>query len=321
MHRRTLLGLLAVFAAIVVVAAAQAQPFPSKPVRLVVPLPPGGATDVMARLLAQQLEAAWRQPVVLEHKPGGGTVIGAQAVAAAAPDGHAIGIVISAFTINPTLRKDLPYDTLKDFAPVTQIGNSVMALVGVPGAPDDLRALVAEAKKKPGEIAYASLGVGTGTHLAGELLKMRAGIDLLHVPYAGSAPAYKDLLGGRVPLAIVLLQSALPHVKAGRLKVLGVTTAMRSTAHPEFRALAEALPGFGVDSMFGLVAPGATPRAVVAKIGADAAAALRDPALKAKFAELGMEPVGSSPEEFGAFLRAEIEKWAPVVRASGARVE
>ena len=313
--------LLAGLAALVLAAAALAQPFPSRPVRLIVPLPPGGATDVVARLLAQKLEAAWEQPIVLEHKPGGGTVIGAQAVASAPPDGHTLGIVISAFTINPTLRRDLPYDTLKDFAPITQIGNSVMALVGVPGAPDDLRALIAEAKKKPGELAYASLGVGTGTHLAGELLKMRAGIDLLHVPYPGSAPAYKDLLAGRVPLGFVLLQSALPHVRAGRLKVLGVTTARRSDAYPEFRALAEELPGFSVDSMFGLVAPGATPRPIVAKISADAAAALRAPVLKARFAELGLEPVGSTPEEFGAFLRAEIAKWAPVVRASGAKPE
>jgi tripartite-type tricarboxylate transporter receptor subunit TctC len=295
--------------------------FPERPVRLVVPLPPGGATDVVARLLAQKLEAAWGQPVLLDHKPGGGTVIGAQAVATAAPDGHTLGIVISAFTINPTLRRDLPYDTLKDFAPVTQIGNTVMALVGTPEAPADLKALIAEAKKRPGALAYASLGVGTGTHLAGELLKMRAGIDLLHVPYAGSAPAYKDLLGGRVPLAFVLLQSALPHVKAGRLQVLGVTAARRSEAYPDYPALAEQLPGFSVDSMFGLVAPGATPKATVARIGADAAAALRDPALKAKYAELGMDAVGSTPEAFGAFLRAEIEKWAPVVRASGAKAD
>ncbi len=295
--------------------------FPERPVRLIVPLPPGGATDVVARLLAQKLEAAWGQPVVLDHKPGGGTVIGAQAVASAPPDGHTLGIVISAFTINPTLRKDLPYDTLKDFAPVTQIGNTLMALVGAPEAPADLNALVAAAKQRPGELAYASLGVGTGTHLAGELLKMRAGIDLLHVPYAGSAPAYKDLLGGRVPLAFVLLQSALPHVRAGRLKVLGVTAAKRSEAYPEYPALAEQLPGFSVDSMVGLVAPGATPKALVARIGSDAATALRDAALRAKYAELGMDPVGSSPEAFGAFLRAEIAKWAPVVKASGAKAD
>ena len=295
--------------------------FPERPVRLIVPLPPGGATDVVARLLAQKLEAAWGEPVVLDHKPGGGTVIGAQAVASAPPDGHTLGIVISAFTINPTLRKDLPYDTLKDFAPVTQIGNTLMALVGAPEAPADLNALVAAAKQRPGELAYASLGVGTGTHLAGELLKMRAGIDLLHVPYAGSAPAYKDLLGGRMPLAFVLLQSALPHVRAGRLKVLGVTAAKRSEAYPEYPALAEQLPGFSVDSMFGLVAPGATPKALVARIGSDAAAALRDAALRAKYAELGMDPVGSSPEAFGAFLRAEIAKWAPVVKASGAKAD
>jgi len=299
---------------------AAARDFPERPVRLIVPLPPGGATDVVARLVAQKLSDAWGQPVVLEHKPGGGTVIGAQAVATAPPDGHTLGIVISALTINPSLRKDLPYDTLKDFAPLTQIGNTVMALVAAADFPaGDLRGLIAEAKKAPGAIAYASLGVGTGTHLAGELLKMRAGVDLLHVPYAGSAPAYKDMLGGRVPLGFVLLQSALPHVKAGRLKVIGVTSAKRSDAYPEFPALAEALPGYSVDSMFGLVAPGATPKDLVRRIGADAGAALRDPALKARLAELGIDVVASSPDEFGAFIRAEIGKWTPVVKASGAQ--
>jgi tripartite-type tricarboxylate transporter receptor subunit TctC len=277
---------------------------------------------VVARLLAEKLEAGWGQPVVLDHKPGGGTVIGAQAVAGAPPDGYTLGIVISAFTINPSLRKDLPYDTLKDFAPLTQIGNTVMALVAVADLPaGDLRGVIEEAKKKPATLAYASLGVGTGTHLAGELLKMRAGIDLLHVPYSGSAPAYKDMLGGRVPLGFVLLQSALPHVKAGRLKVIGVTSAKRSEAYPEFPALAETLPGYSVDSMFGLVASGATPKDLVKKIGADAGAALRDPALKARLGELGIDVVASSPEEFGAFIRAEIGKWAPVVRASGAVAE
>lgn len=313
--------LLAIFLSLAVLNAAAAD-FPTRPVKLVVPLPPGGATDVVARLLAQKLEAGWGQPVVLEHRPGGGTVIGAQAVASAPPDGHTLGIVISALTINPSLRKDLPYDTLKDFAPLTQIGNTVMALVAIPSLPaDDLPGLLAEARRKPGELAYASLGVGTGTHLAGELLKMRTGVDMLHVPYNGSAPAYKDLLGGRVPVAFVLLQSALPHVRAGRLKVVGVTSAKRSGAYPEFPCLAESLPGYSVDSMFGLVAPGATPKELARRIGADAGAALRDPALKARLAELGIDVVGSTPEEFGAFLRAEIEKWRPVVKASGAKAE
>ena len=299
-----------------------AKAFPDKPVRIVVPLPPGGATDVMARLIAQKLGERWGQPVVLEHKPGGGTVIGTQAVAVAPPDGHTIGIVISAHTINPSLRKDLPYDTLRDLAPLTQIGNTVLALVAIPAFPaDDLRGLLAEAKKKPGELAYASLGVGTATHLSGELLKIRGGVDLLHVPYPGSAPAYKDMLGGRVPLGFVVLQSALPHVKAGRLKVIGITGAKRSAVYPEFPALAETLPGYVVESMFGLVAPGATPKDVVRRISADAGAVLRDPAMTARFTELGIEIVASSPEEFGAFTRAEIEKWAPVVRASGARAE
>ncbi len=300
----------------------QAAAFPDKAVRLVVPLPPGGATDVIARLLAQKLGERWGQAVVLEHKPGGGTVIGTQTVATAPPDGHTIGIVISAHTINPSLRKDLPYDTLKDLAPLTQIGNTVLALVAVPAFPaGDLRGLLDEAKKKPGEFAYASLGVGTATHLAGELLKIRGGVDLLHVPYAGSAPAYKDLLGGRVPLGIVVMQSALPHVKAGRLKVIGITGAKRSAVYPEFPSLAETLPGYAVESMFGLVAPAATPREVVRKISADAGAVLRDPAMTARFADLGVEIVTSTPEAFGAFIRVEIEKWAPVVKASGAKAE
>ena len=303
-------------------SAAAAQSFPSRAVKLVVPLAPGGASDVIARLIAHKLSEQWGQPVVLENKPGGGTVLGAQAVASAPPDGHTIGLVISAFTINPSLRKDLPYDTLKDFAPLTQIGNTVLALVANAAFPaDDLRGLLAEAKKRPGEFAYASLGVGTSTHLAGELLKIRGGVDLLHVPYSGSAPAYKDMLGGRVPLGFVVLQSALPHVRAGRLKVIGITGAKRSAVYPEYPALGEALPGYSMESMFGLVAPGATPKDLVRKISTDAAGVLRDPAMKARFADLGVEIVASAPEEFGAFIRSEIDKWAPVVKASGAKAE
>ena len=303
-------------------SAAAAQSFPSRAVKLVVPLAPGGASDVIARLIAHKLSEQWGQPVVLENKPGGGTVLGAQAVASAPPDGHTIGLVISAFTINPSLRKDLPYDTLKDFAPLTQIGNTVLALVANAAFPaDDLRGLLAEAKKRPGEFAYASLGVGTSTHLAGELLKIRGGVDLLHVPYSGSAPAYKDMLGGRVPLGFVVLQSALPHVKAGQLKVIGITGARRSAIYPEFPTLAEAVPGYSMESMFGLVAPGATPKDLVRKISTDAAGVLRDPAMKARFADLGVEIVASAPEEFGAFIRSEIDKWAPVVKASGAKAE
>ncbi len=312
----------ALLGALLILLAAQAAAFPDRPVRLIVPLPPGGATDVIARLLGQKLGERWGQPVVLEHKPGGGTVIGTQAVAAAAPDGHTIGLVISAHTINPSLRASLPYDTLRDLAPLTQIGNTVLALVAAAAFPaDELRGLLAEARKKPGEYAYASLGVGTATHLSGELLKMRAGVDLLHVPYAGSAPAYKDLLGGRVPLGFVVLQSALPHVKSGRLKVIGITGAKRSAVYPEFPALAETLPGYAMESMFGLVAPGATPRELARRIADDAAAVLREPAMTARFADLGIEVATSTPEAFGAFIRAEIEKWAPVVKASGAKAD
>jgi tripartite-type tricarboxylate transporter receptor subunit TctC len=209
-------------------APAVAQEFPKGPVRIIVPFPPGGPTDTIARLMSQKLQALWSQPVVVDYKPGAGTVIGTDAVAKSAPDGRTIGVVVSSYTINPVLHHPMPHDTLKDLSGVTRLVNIPLALVARPDAPfDDIKGLVAYAKRNPGKLSYASPGAGGTAHLAGELLNDAAGIDLVHVPYKGSAPAQTDVLGGRVPLMIDPLFSALPYVRAGRMKVIAVTTAHR----------------------------------------------------------------------------------------------
>jgi len=319
---KKLLSALLLSACAVLAPAGQAQTFPAKPVTLIVPLPAGGATDVLARVLAQRLQEAWGQPVVADFRPGGGTVVGTQAVARSAPDGHTLGIILSAHSANPSLRKSLPYDTLKDLAGVSRIGWSVVALVAIAGfEADDMRGLLALAKKKPGEVQYASLGVGTSTHLAGELLKTAAGIDLLHIPYNGSAPAYRDLLGGRVPLAFVIMNSAQPHVKAGKLKVLGITNARRSETYPDYPTIGESVPGYEITSWFGLVAAGGTPAPLLQRISADVVKVLGAPEMRAKLAELGVDSAPLGAGEFDAFIRSEMERLGKLVRLSGAKLD
>ncbi|MBK8065660.1 MAG: tripartite tricarboxylate transporter substrate binding protein [Betaproteobacteria bacterium] len=319
---KKLLSALLFSACAVLAPAGQAQTFPTKPVTLIVPLPAGGATDVLARVLAQRLQEAWGQPVVADFRPGGGTVVGTQAVARSAPDGHTLGIILSAHSANPSLRSSLPYDTLKDLAGISRIGWSVVALVAIAGfEADDMKGLLALAKKKPGEVQYASLGVGTSTHLAGELLKTAAGIDLLHIPYNGSAPAYRDLLGGRVPLAFVIMNSAQPHVKAGKLKVLGITNARRSESYPEYPTIGESVPGYEITSWFGLVAAGGTPAPLLQRISADVVKVLGAPEMRAKLAELGVDSAPLASGEFDAFIRSEMDRLGRLVRQSGAKLD
>ena len=303
-------------------SASHAQAFPTKPVTLIVPLPAGGATDVLARVLGQRLQEAWGQTVVVDFRPGGGTVVGTQAVARSAPDGHTLGIILSAHSANPSLRKSLPYDTLKDLAGVARIGWSVVALVAVSGfEADDVKGLLALARRKPGELQYASLGVGTSTHFAGELLKSTAGIDLLHVPYNGSAPAYRDLLGGRVPLAFVIMNSAQPHVRAGKLKVLGVTNARRSETYPDYPTVGESVPGYEITSWFGLVAAGATPAPLLQRLSADLVRVLESADMRAKLAELGVDAAPLGGSAFDAFIRAEMDRLGKLARQSGAKLD
>ncbi len=311
-----------IFALLCIGAIAQAEDFPKGPVRLIVPFPPGGPTDTIARLMSQKLQALWSQPVVIEYKPGGGTVIGTDAVAKSAPDGRTIGVVVSSYTINPTLHAQMPYDTLKDLVGVTRLTNIPLAIVAAPAAPfDDVKGLVAYAKQNPGKLNYASPGAGGTAHLAGEILDDVAGIALVHVPYKGSAPAQTDVLGGRVPLMIDPLFSALPYVRAGRMKLVAVTTEHRVPGYEQYPAVAETYPGYDVSSLLGFVVPAATPRAIVNKISADSVKALNMPDMRARIVELGNEVIGSTPEEFDAFVAAEIKRWNKLITEKGIRAE
>ena len=320
MQRRPLL-LSAIGAALAAGAAAQ-TPFPTKPITLVVPNAPGGAIDILARLLEQRLHEAWGQPVNVVYKPGAGTVLGTDFVAKSPADGHTLCLVVTSHVINPSLRKNLPFDTLKDLAGVSLLATSPIAISATPGlVANNLKELIELAKRQPGKLTYASPGSGSSMHLAGELLKTTAGIDMLHAPYKGSGPAYPDVFAGRVELMIDPLFSSLPHIKAGRMKALAVISPQRSSIAPEIPASVETLPGFVVQSVFGLVVPAATPREVVARISRDANAAMNQPEVRARMADIGLQPLGTTPAEFDAYIKTEIEKWAKVVKVSGATAD
>ena len=301
---------------------AQAQAFPAKPVRLVVPFPPGGATDIIGRLLGQKLQELWGQPVVIEYKPGGSTVVGTDFVAKSPPDGYTMGIVITAHVINPSMRADLPYNTIRDLAGVSMVAVSHIALVATPGLEaNTVPELVALAKRNPGKLTYATPGTGTAMHLAGELLKSLAAIDIVHVPYKGGAPASVDVMSGRVALQIDPMYASMANVKAGKLKLLAIASPQRAPTVPEVPTIAETFPGFSVMSITGVVVPGATPRDIVSKASIDINRALGAADLVERMGQHGMEPSGTTPAQFDAFIRTEIEKWSKVVKASGAKLD
>ena len=297
--------------------------FPNHAVTLVVPNAPGGAIDILARLLEQRLREIWGQPVIVVYKPGAGTVIGTDFVAKSKPpDGHVIGMVITGHMINPSLRKSLPFDTLKDLSGVTLVATSPIVMSARPDLPaNTLKEVIALAKKEPGKLTYASPGIGSSMHLAGELLKTTAGIDVLHAPYNGAGQAYPDVFAGRVDLLFDPLFSSLPHIKSGRMKAIAVLSPQRESIAPEIPAAVESLPGYVVQSIFGMVVPHGTPKETIQKIRDDVVAALKVPELKARMAEIALTPVGNQPEEFDAFIRTEIDRWAKVVKASGATAE
>lgn len=303
-------------------AEALAQAWPSRPVTLIVPQAPGGANDRAARLVAQKLEEAWHQSVLVDFKPGGGVVVGTQYVAHAAPDGYTIGIVTSAFATNPSLRKDLPYDTTKDFAAVARLGFYVMGVVAYPGLPaNDMKELIALAKQHPGELEFGSNGIGTAAHLGGELLKSMAGIDMLHVPYNGGAPLYRDMLAGRVRTAFVIMGSAMPHVKAGKMKLLALTNPKRSELYPDYPVVAETVPGYSMTTWIGFVVPAGTPADVVQKVSADVVKIAGMPEMREKFAVLGLEAAPLSAPEFGRFIGEEIDRIHAIVEKSGIKLK
>jgi tripartite-type tricarboxylate transporter receptor subunit TctC len=303
-------------------ASAAAQEYPKGVVKLVVPFPPGGPTDIVGRLMAQKLGEVWAGSVIVENRPGAGTSIGTDAVAKSAPDGQTIGMVITAYMINPSLQAKLPFDTLKDLANVTQLVTQHVVLVANPNVPFNAVAeLVAHAKRNPGKLTYASPGTGTSAHLAGELLKNEAGIDILHAPYKGSGPAQADLIAGRVDLMMDVYHSAKPQVEAGKLKVIALAAPQRPAALKQFPVIAETVPNVSVTSLFGFVVPSATPKPIVNRIYADSAKVLAMPEVRERLAGLGLEVVGSTPEQFDAFVRAEIAKWAKVVKANNIKAD
>lgn len=314
---------LALFAAAssCIVGDAVAQTYPSRPIRFVVAMSPGGVTDILARLVGQKMSDNLGQAVVVENRAGASGIIGTEYTAKAPPDGYTIQMAqISTHAINVSLYGKLPYDPVKDFAPVTQVTALIGWLLAHPSFPaNSVQELVALAKAKPGQINFATGGNGTTLHLAGELLKTMAGINIVHVPYNG-AKFLPEVIGGQVPVCFDNIPSSIAFVKSGKLKALAVITAKRSSTVPDLPTIAESgVPGFDVASWLGVVAPAKTPRETVGKLNTEIVKVLKTPEVRQRFFELGAEPVGNSPEEFGAYIQAEIVKWAKVVKESGAR--
>jgi tripartite-type tricarboxylate transporter receptor subunit TctC len=315
MQRRSLLALGA--AALAGPALAQGT-FPDRPVRVVVPFPPGGATDIIARFVAERLQARWRQPVVIENRAGGGTVVGSQAVARAAPDGYTLGFVISAHTVNPSLRRDLPYDTLRDFAHISQVAQAHVVLLANMDLPvRNLREVVELSKRTPGGLSVATPGVGTVMHMIMELLAAESGANLVHVPYQGGAPAVADVTSGRVALQLDPWHSSRPQVEAGRLRVIATASAEPIPGFEQIPRMNADYPNVAAYSVVGLVAPAATPRAIVEQIQRDLHATVFEPATAQRMAEMGLEPVASTPEAFTRLVETEIPRWRAVVQARG----
>jgi tripartite-type tricarboxylate transporter receptor subunit TctC len=322
MSRIFLFSLLA--AALLVPQAASAQAYPSRPVRIVCPFPPGGGVDITARAIAIELAKQFGQPVTVENRPGAGGNIAAAEVAKSAPDGHTLFLTLNALhAISPVLYAKLPFDALNDFAWVTTLVQFNNVLVTQPSAPaNTVQELIAQAKAQPGKLTFASSGNGTNIHLAGELFRLRAGIDLVHIPYKGSAPAMTDLLGGQVNLMFETIPAAISQIKSGKLKALGVTGAKRSPLFAEVPTIAESgLPGFEVQSWYGLVAPAATPKDIVARLNAATVKGAGGKEFRERMEPLGFEIVTGTPERMFEMVKADAARWAPVVKASGARID
>jgi tripartite-type tricarboxylate transporter receptor subunit TctC len=297
-------------------APAIAQNWPSKPIRLVVPWAPGGPSDALARTVFNKVSESIGQPFVLESRPGSNGEIGTAAVAKAAPDGYTLLLShLGPTAISPSLRKDLPYDPLKDFEPITQVISGPTLLVVRNGLPiRSVKELIDYAKANPGKLSYASVGRASTTHLASEMLNVAAGIDTLHVPYKGSTPALTDMMGERVDFAFFGISATLQQARAGQVRLLGISTLKRSPNFPDIPAVAETVPGFELNSWYGLMAPAGTPKAIVNRLQQEVAAAMKKPDVAEWMKTAGLDPVGSTPEEHAAYIRAEIVKWAKAIK-------
>ena len=303
-------------------AAASAQSFPSRPVRIFVPYPAGGGVDVLTRTLGDVVSKQWGQSVVVENRPGAGGVIASQAVVTSAPDGYTLIMVASGHATNPLLYAKIPYDTFKDFTPISLLASSPNILLVRAASPFRTMAdLIAAAKAKPGSLSFAHAGTGTSTHLAGELLKSLARIDLNAIPYKGGAPSINDLLGGQIPISFNNGPESVGQLQAGTLRALAVTTAERAPFLPDVPSMSEAVPGYDTGVWWGLLGPANMPADVLAKLSQDFVAALNTDSVKERLGKLGALPIGSSPQQFDARIHADYDKWGPIIQAAGMKPE
>jgi tripartite-type tricarboxylate transporter receptor subunit TctC len=297
--------------------------FPNRPVRLVVPFAPGGTNDSVGRIVADKLAVRLGQPIVVDNRAGANSIVGCEIVAKAAPDGYTMVIVAAGFAVNPGLVKKLPYDSLRDFAPIGLVGDGPYLLVVHPSVPaKNLPEFIAWAKARPGQVNYASTGVGSPPHLAAELLRTMAGLDLVHVPYKGGGAVLPDLLAGRIPMFFGSVSTLAPHIKSGKLRGIGMTTPKRSPSMPELPTFAEqGLKGYDVTGWYGILAPGKTPRAIVNRLNGDLRQVLTDPETHARLFQRGIDAQPGSPADFADLIRREIPKWAKVLAAAGIKPE
>jgi len=302
---------------------ALAQDYPSRPVRIVIPFPAGGTTDIIARTLGARLSKDWKQAVVIDNRPGGGANIGAEHAVRSPADGYTLLMASTAHSINASLYPKLPYDPVKDFAPVSVVAETAQVLVVHPSIPvRNVRELIALLKRRPGEMAYSSAGNGSQPHLSAELFASMTGTRMLHVPYKGGPQAMTDLMAGHVALSFATAPSAVPNVRSGKVRALGVSTRARIPALPDVPTIAESgVPGYDAVGYFGLVAPAGTPTAIIDRLHASVLAVLKDPAIRRSLSDQGAEPMTSTPAEYAALIRDEVSKWGRVVRESGARID
>jgi tripartite-type tricarboxylate transporter receptor subunit TctC len=321
MHAAKLTAALLVLAAqLLLTGSASAADYPSRPIKLLVGASAGGTTDTMARTIAEPLSALFGQPVLVENRPGVGGNLAAEAVARAAPDGYTLLVSFTSHTINATLYPKLPFDPVASFSPIAMISTVPSLLVGNPRLPaQDLKALIALAREKPGKLTIGIGGIGSSLHLAGDRFKMMAGVDILNVPYKGTAPALTDVLGGQVDLMFISLVTGSAQVQAGNLRAYGVTSAARQPSFPDLPAIGEVVPGFESEAWFGLFGPAKLPDAIVAKLNQAILGVLKDPRMRERLMQEGANPAAMTPAEFAKFVREDIERWAPVVRSSGAK--
>ena len=320
-HFAAVLAAAATFAATPAFARDAAN-YPNRPIRLIVPFAPGGGLDISARLIGHKLTESWGQNVVVDSRPGAATIVGTEIASKAAPDGYTVLMITTTFAINPGLYAKLPYDPVKDFAPVTQLNSQPNVVVVAPNfAGKSVKDLIAAAKAKPGELTFASPGAGSAPHLAAEMFQRAAGVSMIHVPYKGIPAAVTDVIGGRITMLFTTTISAAPHIKSGKMRAIAITSAKRQPSMPDVPTVGETLPGYQAEAFQGMVAPAGVPQAVANKLSAEVARIIKLPDVAKRFELDGAEGVGSTPTGFAAFLNVEMQKWSKVIKDAGVKAE